>query len=396
MPKLRHRGPGRPEDVPTQVHEPAAPPPGAPIGEPPPGRDFWPWLLVLLVLVVAGLGAAWFATRSSGSSSASSTAQTTAAATPAPPKPKPKTRQTTTAGTTEVAVPSVTGEQAPAALKQLRAIGLTGDVTSVYSKKPEATVVGQSPSAGTHVARGSTISLNVSKGGRPVPVPDLVGQRKSDAVATLQAAGLEPDVATVPSSQPEGTVVAQHPNAGAKVSQGDGVRINVSGGRSTGSSAPATTQATTQATATVPDVSGQKLPDARKAIRDAGLVTELKHVPSDLPKDTVVAQSPSAGTTGSPGDHVYVTVSEGRPKTNEKPPKEPKQATASATVPYVVDDAEPPARKELESAGFKVEVVHQDTSDQMKDGTVLSQDPAGGSQAPAGSTVTIDVGRYSG
>src|SRR4051812_28624361 len=42
------------------VEEPAAPPPGppmpgAPLEEPPPNRELWPWLLVLLALVIAGI-----------------------------------------------------------------------------------------------------------------------------------------------------------------------------------------------------------------------------------------------------------------------------------------------------------------------------------------------------
>ena len=40
----------------------AGPPPGPPV-DPPPDRELWPWLLVLLVLVLAGIAVVYFATR---------------------------------------------------------------------------------------------------------------------------------------------------------------------------------------------------------------------------------------------------------------------------------------------------------------------------------------------
>lgn len=65
---------------------------------------------------------------------------------------------------------------------------------------------------------------------------------------------------------------------------------------------------------TVPDVRGERLPDARKTLRKAGLVTEQRHVPSTLPKKTVVAQVPAPGTTAERGDDVVVGVSVGTKK----------------------------------------------------------------------------------
>jgi serine/threonine-protein kinase len=49
----------------------------------------------------------------------------------------------------------------------------------------------------------------------------------------------------------------------------------------------------------------------------------------------------------------------------------------------------------LQGAGFDVEVIEEETLDPANENRVLGQDPAGGSEAEPGSTVTISVGRFS-
>jgi beta-lactam-binding protein with PASTA domain len=53
------------------------------------------------------------------------------------------------------------------------------------------------------------------------------------------------------------------------------------------------------------------------------------------------------------------------------------------------------ARQQLEAAGLAVEVVDQPTTDPGQDGIVAAQSPTGGSQARAGTVVTLHVGRLS-
>ena len=52
------------------------------------------------------------------------------------------------------------------------------------------------------------------------------------------------------------------------------------------------------------------------------------------------------------------------------------------------------AQEQLKASGFRVRIVTQNTTDQSQDGIVLSQDPAGGTQASAGTVVTIVVGKF--
>jgi beta-lactam-binding protein with PASTA domain len=328
MPKVRRKV-ARPrisapvEESAVIVEEAGAPaPPPMPPGELPPERDLWPWLLVLLGLVIGGLAAAYFATRDDNESSKRATVTTTLAQTvrPAPAqttaKPKP-------AVSARAAVPKLVGMPAPPALQALTKLGLSGKTRGVFSTKPRSQVVSQKPGAGTALAKGSVVTLNVSKGLKAVPTPDVVGQDEAGAVDTVKAQGFVPDVARVPSDQPVGQVVAQHPSAGASAAPGSGVRLNISTGQQKGSSGASTTTtspAPPPATVTVPEVTGEKLLAARKLIRRAGLVTEFKRVPNDLPKGTVVSQSPHPGTTAKRGAHVLVNVSLGPKPTAGAPP----------------------------------------------------------------------------
>src|SRR4051794_40548395 len=154
---------------------PAGPPmPPAPYEEPPPNREIWPWLLVLLGLVLAGIAAAYFATnhkKKHQAQPATTAVVTTAPAqtvAPLPPSKPPKI--------VEIAVPKVTGLQAPEALQALQKANLVGTTKGAFSDKPKNEVLAQDPAPTTKVKKGSTVTLTVSKGKQSVPVPDVVGQ----------------------------------------------------------------------------------------------------------------------------------------------------------------------------------------------------------------------------
>src|SRR5581483_8571399 len=214
----------------------AGPPPPEP-PEPPPDRELWPWLLVLLLLVLAVIAAVWYATRDRGTSSPAQTRVTTVAAAAAQAKPKPKRKQQATPPAEQVAVPDLVGQQRADAVGTLAAQHLDASVNEVPSEQEPGVVVAQAPRAGTRVDEGSAVTLNVSKGpSRPAPVsvavPDVVGQSKDAAKDAIAAAGLEPSIQHVPSTQPADTVVSQSPGAGSSAQKGDGVLLNVSEGPS--------------------------------------------------------------------------------------------------------------------------------------------------------------------
>jgi PASTA domain len=76
-------------------------------------------------------------------------------------------------------------------------------------------------------------------------------------------------------------------------------------------SAPASPGPITAVAVTVPDVRGEKIAQACKEVRDAGLEPAEESVASTLRKHTVVAQVPAPGTSTRRGADVVLAVSAG-------------------------------------------------------------------------------------
>jgi beta-lactam-binding protein with PASTA domain/predicted Ser/Thr protein kinase len=331
---------------PTQVAPPQPPPRMPPAGyygyEGPPrrSRSIWPWLLVLLLLVGAGF-AAWFAY-------GKITDQLNAN--------KP------------VAVPYVVGLKQAQAVNKIKHKGLKAAIIRGFSNVyPQGTVMAQSIDGGEKTDKGNTVRLTVSQGKPKTTVPDVVGKQQSDAVAALIAAHLKVKTFHVYSSESPDTVTAQNPQANSRVFWNTSVRINVSQGAKQ---------------IQIPNVVGQPYASARSTLLAAGLDVAKTTVDSNQPANTVVSQSPDAGTRVGAGTTITLSVSSG--------------ATSTTPVPDVTNQDEPTARALLTGSGFKVKVTKQPVTDPSEQGIVLDQQPAGGTNAPAGTTVTIDVGNYTG
>jgi serine/threonine-protein kinase len=222
-----------------------------------------------------------------------------------------------------------------------------------------------------------------------VTVPDVVGTTSTEATATLREAGLEPNLQSVPSDEPPGTVVAQDPGAGDEAEEGASVRLNVAQPRqattpaaTTGAAAtteppPPTTSAPEPEPATVPDVVGQELADAAGAFGDEGLKVSVRYVPSQEAAGRVVAQAQPPGTARTAGDTVQVNVSTGA---EPAPP---------AGVPNAHGRRLDAGRGVLEQAGFEVLALNLATGQVSPADTVASQTPPAGAQIPRGSLVIL-------
>jgi eukaryotic-like serine/threonine-protein kinase len=331
---------------PTQVAPPQPPartPPAAYYGyEGPPrrSRSLWPWLLVLLLLVGAGF-AAWFGYG--------------------------RIRDELNANR-PVAVPYVVGLRQAQAVAKIDDKGLKAKIVRGFSEiYPAGTVMRQSIDGGEKTDKGNTVRLTVSGGKPKTTVPNVVGKPQSDAVASLTAAHLKVAVFHVYSSKSPDTVTAQDPPGDSRVFWNTKVRINVSQG---------------EKQIEIPSVVGQPYASARSTLLAAGLKVAKSVVDSNQPADTVIAQSPDTGTKVGAGTTVTLSVSRG--------------STATTPVPDVRNQDEPTAKALLTGSGFKVTVARQAVTDPGEEGIVLDQQPAGGTSAPAGSTVTIFVGRYTG
>jgi beta-lactam-binding protein with PASTA domain len=265
----------------------------------------------------------------------------------------------------KVAVSNYVGLREIDAVQQIRAKGLRVQVVRQYNAKtPETYVFKQDPQPGEKIEKGNYVTVFSSAGPPQTDVPSVVGEPLDQALSDLRAANLKWKIQHVDNDAPQNQVFAQTPKAGARVDQDSSVTLKVSNGPKP---------------VIVPSVVGSTFESANSALLGAGFAVRRKDVDNDAPKDTVVAQTPDAGTYQPPGTTITLTVSRG-PKTS--------------TVPDVTSLSQADAITQLRASGFKVKVVTQAVNDPNQDGIVQTQDPTG--QAPPGTVVTIAVGKYSG
>jgi beta-lactam-binding protein with PASTA domain len=376
--------------------------------DPSPRRPLlWPWLVLLLALVVTGIAAAYLLSRDDGSAAEKPRVPavvglSTAAATEklaqrgyaaivrgrvssgarlgtvlsqsqAPGTELDRGGQVTIVaarGPSTVAVPNVVGLSVDQAVVRLRSAGLNARTVKVASAQPKDRVIRQAPPGGRQARKGSTAVLTASKGPSFANVPPLRGLTEASATATLSRLGFRLSVSPIPSTQPKGIVVSQTPSPGTREPKGSIVGINVS----TGSNPAA-------GGVVAPKVVGLSQAVAVDRIERAGLGVDSFPVASKRPRGTVVSEKPAGGTQVPPRSHVRINVSLG-------PGPRPKRP-----VPDVFGRAEAEARHSLVKAGFTVQTVDQPTADPAKQGIVVKQKPVGGRKAAVGSQVVIYVGR---
>jgi eukaryotic-like serine/threonine-protein kinase len=177
-------------------------------------------LAAVAVIAIIALGA-WLATSlSGGSGGAAGTAGTTVTT-------QPTTADSGTA-TSLVQVPTVIGLTQQGATTALQTAGLTASPRFVNASGGTAgTVVGSNPGAGSSVATGSIVVIDVV--GNQGAVPNVVGDTRADALRTLHAAGFT-HIATrrEASQQPDGQVINQNPAANSTADLGTTVRLVLS------------------------------------------------------------------------------------------------------------------------------------------------------------------------
>jgi beta-lactam-binding protein with PASTA domain len=153
---------------------------------------------------------------------------------------------------------------------------------------------------------------------------------------------------------------------------------------------------------TVPAVVGLQQQQAITKLNAAGYDVRAVREPAKQPRGTVAAQSPGGGSQLPKGATVTVRVSNGRalPAAGTTTVQAPSNATtttatttaappATTQVPDVTGQDEASAAGQVEAAGLVPETDHAQGSGTA--GSVTQQNPAGGGQANAGATVTLDV-----
>lgn len=198
--------------------------------------------------------------------------------------------------------------------------------------------------------------------GRYSSVPPIAGMNTEQATATLKNAGFETTVRSKASDIiPVGGVVGTDPSAGARVLKGSTVAVLVSSGQ------PQVPQFRT----------GQDAKTVHQLIRDAGLTpVDGGERPSTAPKGSVAQLDPAPGTVLPTGAQVKVYRSKG-----SQPVK----------VPDVRGKTVEEARTALQNVGITVADTRDEFDSRVKSGQVAGTDPAAGTQALSGSSVTLIV-----
>ncbi len=126
-----------------------------------------------------------------------------------------------------VEVPFLVGSTQDEARNRLRNAKLDPQFESVKSDKEQGQVLSTDPPGGQSVPQGSVIAVTISRG--PVPVPDVVGQNRSDAIKLIVDAGFQYDIrGDDRSTEPRGTVTDQLPPGGQPQPQGTVITLFVS------------------------------------------------------------------------------------------------------------------------------------------------------------------------
>jgi serine/threonine-protein kinase len=191
-------------------------------------------------------------------------------------------------GPPPVVIPDVSGRSPADAQVTLEARGFLVEVKRQYDETvPLDAVIGTDPAGGTKLPRDSSLSLLVSDGPAPVPVPDVSKLPYDQAAAQLSAAGFAPSRDDVFSDAvPKDQVIGTDPPAGQGAHRGASIVVHVSKGPEM---------------VNVPDLVGTSLEAAQAQLQAAGFEVDTQ---SYLPGRLVRAQSPAANTSVNKGTKV--------------------------------------------------------------------------------------------
>jgi len=327
--------------APTRAVAPPSPPvyraptPYYDYDEPPRGRSVWPWLLAL-GLIIAAAAAGWFlymkvqdqlnsskpiavpdvmlmqrslAVRKIDEAGLKALVQTAPSETvnkgqvsaQNPPGGGTIGKGSTvvltvSTGLPQVTVPTVVGQSVTDAVAALAQLGLNPKITRIFSSEQPDVVTAQQPAAGDRVTKSTVIHINVSKGAKPVPVPDVTGQPYANAKSYLNGQGFVVNRVEVQSdTAAAGVVVLEDPPQNTLVSKGSTITLSVSKG-------PATTQ--------IPDVRTQNQADATSVLQGAGLNVAVVYTQVTDPSQdgVVIAQNPAPGADAKSGEVVTIDV----------------------------------------------------------------------------------------
>ena len=211
----------------------------------------------------------------------------------------------------KVTVPDVTGYTQAKAKSALKELGLTADVSEVYSDDVAAgKVISTSPAFGKKIDKSSVVKVIVSKGKeeedeKEIEVPTLTGKTEAKAKELLKAAGLSAGASQDYSDTvEEGSIISQSPEAGKKVTKDTVVKYVVSKGKK-------------NTDVYIGNYSGMSESEATSKAQGKGLKVVVDYeYSSSVSSGLVTRTEPGNGSTVSSGSTLKIWVSKGVEKVN--------------------------------------------------------------------------------
>lgn len=160
---------------------------------------------------------------------------------------------------------------------------------------PSGAVMGLSPPPGSQVAVNTQITIVVSKGSAPKPIPNVVGQPHDQAFAALTAAGFQPyDLPKQFSDQVQGgLVISTNPQVGTVIQPGGDKRVGV----------------VVSNAVQVPSMTGEQASQAVQQLQQLGLQAQVQSLMGNGNQNgTVFQQSVPPNTLVQPGTQITIAV----------------------------------------------------------------------------------------
>ncbi|MGZ4468143.1 MAG: Stk1 family PASTA domain-containing Ser/Thr kinase [Nocardioidaceae bacterium] len=194
------------------------------------------------------------------------------------------------------AVPRLRGLSVDQAQRALQHSHLAyGTSTYRYSDNvAKGTVLSSDPKQGQELRRGTAVDLVVSRGARPIPIPDFTGRSARLAEHRLGRLGFSVSTASTQydDNVPRGDVISQSPNGGTG-HHGDAISLVVSKG-------PQLVQ--------VPNVRSMGVQQATQTLQAAGLQVSVTHSNLYVGLGYVVSQDPGADQMVPRGTVVTISL----------------------------------------------------------------------------------------
>jgi len=145
-------------------------------------------------------------------------------------------------GQPAVTVPNVVNVTQDVAVTRLDDAGLTPSIVKQTSSQVAGTVIDQSPTAGSSVPHGSSVTITVAQAPQLVTIPTVTGMTQAKAEAALTAAGFVPVASQAPVTSAAQDGIVLHQSTGSRPK---GSRVSIVVGKSTTPPTSTTTTSTT-------------------------------------------------------------------------------------------------------------------------------------------------------